>query len=205
MALEPDADTRDSLRIRRFWERIEQNLKWYAQHRCAARLLGFKNREGWYVLTALVVLTGLAALVARGGSARFDWWSGASSLVAVYYLVDSVLVHTSIAFVTHRPVHRLRAILLTIVNVLNIAMAFAVLYASERWCFKEAPLSFVDAIYFAFVTLTTLGYGDIAPDRAHACGWIVQLTVVVQVITSVYFLAVVVTTVVSWAHRPDET
>jgi hypothetical protein len=202
--MEPDADPGGSLRVVRFWARIERYLRWYAQHRCAARLLGFKDREGWYVLTAFVALAGLAALVSRGGGARFDWLSGASSLVALYYVVDSVLVHTSIAFVTHRPVHRLRAILLTIVNVLNIAMAFAVLYASERWCFKDAPLSLVDATYFAFVTLTTLGYGDIAPDRARACGWIAQLTVVVQVITSIYFLAVVVTTVVSWAHRPDE-
>jgi hypothetical protein len=200
---EGGAGTGGPRRITGVWTRIERELQRYAEHWCAARLLGFKHREGWYLLTALAALTGLAAVVSGSGSVPFDWRSGTASLVAVYYVVDSFLVHTSIAFVTHQPVNRLRAILLTIANVFNLAMAFAVLYACERWCFKEAPLSLIDATYFAFVTLTTLGYGDIAPDRAAACGWLAQLTVVVQVMTSVYFLAVVVTTVVSWARRPD--
>jgi ion channel len=198
-----DADTRDVRRITSVWTRVETGLKSYAARACAARILGFRDREGWYLLAALIVLAGLAALASRNDRPTLVWWTAAASLVGLYYVVDSVLVHTSIAFVTHRPVHRLRAIVLTIVNVVNVATAFAVVYASERWCFKDPPLSWIDATYFAFVTVATLGYGDIAPDRAAGCGWIAQLTVVLQVIVGIYFVAVVVTTVVSWAHRPD--
>ena len=204
MAPERDTDVRDVHRIADVWSGVERWLKWYANRACAARSLGFKDREGWYLLTALVVLAGLAAVAARNGGDTRAWVSMVASVMAVYYVFDSVLVHTSIAFVTHRPVHRLRAIVLTIVNVVNVAMAFAVLYASERWCFKDPPLSWMDATYFAFVTIATLGYGDIAPDRNLGCGWIAQLTVVFQVVIGIYFVAVVVTTVVSWARRPEE-
>jgi hypothetical protein len=143
------------------------------------------------------MLIGVTATAASGrvpGS-----WSPLMALPAIVYIIDSILVNTTITFLAQQPIHRLRSVLLTLFNVFNVAMAFAVLYAVQPRSFGR-PLSFIQVVYFSFVSMTTLGYGDIKPDGVGA--WMGQLTVVIQLITSVYFFAGVLAVVVSWAqHR----
>lgn len=96
--------------------------------------------------------------------------------------------------------HHLRSVLLTLLNVLNVGLAYAVVYAAEREAFAT-PLNAVQSVYFSFATLTTLGYGDIKPDGP--CAWAGQLTVVLELVTGLYFLAGVLSVVVSWVQRED--
>ena len=122
-------------------------------------------------------------------------------LPAAYYVLDSILVNTSITFVSKQPIHPLRSVLLTLLNVFNVALAYAVAYTAQREAF-ERPLGGIQAIYFSFVTLTTLGYGDIKPDGP--CAWTGQLTVVLELMTGLYLLAGVLAVVVSWAQQRRE-
>jgi Ca2+/Na+ antiporter len=109
-----------------------------------------------------------------------------------------MLVNTTITFISRQPIHELRSVLLTLLNVLNVGLAYGVIYAAQRESFDE-PLSALQAVYFSFVTLTTLGYGDIRPGGVHA--WAGQVTVILELMTALYLLAAVLTVVVSWAQR----
>jgi len=51
---------------------------------------------------------------------------------------------------------------------------------------------FVTAIYFSFVTMTSLGYGDISPT-----GPIGQIMVIIEAITGTFYMAVIVATMVA--------
>ena len=86
--------------------------------------------------------------------------------------------------------------MLTLANIANIGSAFAILYAAqERAGFVEA-LTAIQALYFSFVTMMTIGYGDIVP-RSDT----VRMLVVAQVFVGLYFLAAIVSTVVQWAQN----
>lgn len=52
--------------------------------------------------------------------------------------------------------------------------------------------NFSQMVYFSFVTLTTLGYGDISPDKPFA-----QVVVYLEAIAGVFYMAIVVASLVS--------
>lgn len=193
---DPPREDRDRARIRAFWARVEKILLTYAQGFSAVRTLHLLNREGFYLVGATAVL--ISQAIFAGWPCIPLPWSYLLVLPAAYYVVDSVLVNTSITFISQQPIHHLRSVLLTLLNVFNVALAYAVAYAAQREAFAQ-PLNGIQSIYFSFVTLTTLGYGDIKPDGP--CPWMGQLTVVLELITGLYLLAGVLTVVVSWAQR----
>jgi hypothetical protein len=198
---DPTSDDRDRVGIRRRWSKVEEYLVWYTQSFSAARIFGFRNREGAYLLLAFGVLLTATFLVSREVMHALTWVRWMVGGLAACYVLDSLAVNTSITFITRRPIHNLRSIALTLFNVLNVTLAFSALYAIERWCFRDPPIEFVDAIYFSLLTLTTVGHGD----PGGECPTSAKLTVVTHVIVSLYFLAVVLTTVVSWASRPNDS
>jgi hypothetical protein len=93
----------------------------------------------------------------------------------------------------------LRSIVFSIVNIVNLALAFAVVYAAEGALFRAgAQLDFVDALHFSVGTFATVGGGHVAPpDR-----WLGKITVSAQLIVGFYFVTAIVATVVQWAQPP---
>lgn len=93
----------------------------------------------------------------------------------------------------------LRAVETAVVSLFLFLVIFAVTYLTmshaDAAAFSE-PLDRTGALYFAIVTLGTVGYGDIAPDT-HAARLVVSL----QVILDLAFLAVLVRVVVAAARR----
>jgi len=152
-------DDRERERIRSFWQRIERCLRSYSRH-SLVRTLGLTNREGLYLFLATWILAGLVFLVSS--PAISNWWAYVAATLAGCYIVDAVLVNTTTTFITQRPIHRLRSVLLTLHNLFNVGIAYAVLYAGQGVAF-QSQLTAVQAIYFSLVTLTTVGYGDIHP------------------------------------------
>jgi hypothetical protein len=193
-----ERDKRNTARIHEHWEAVERGLSWYAQ-RSLARQLRFSGRVGWYLLGAGIVFTILTILVGSGWihSSGARWTVAA---VGIAYIIDAALVNTSIVFVTRDPIHRLRSTLLALLNLFNIAIVFGLFYALERNCFSR-ELSALDALYYSFVTITTVGFGDISPKRE--C-WLGQLTVIAELVVGFYFIAAVLSVVVSWAQRPSD-
>jgi len=181
-----DDEERHRTRVKGFWTRIETCLTRYYWKCSAVRRLGFRYREGWYFSFAFLLLTSLIWLALNGLRSR-PW---IPALIAVYYIVDSLLVNTWITFITRSPINPLRSIVLTLTNVVNIGVAFAVLHAAQDGAFSDR-LTVVKVVYFSFATMMTIGYGDIVP----TCN-LARMTIVLQVLVGLYFLAAIVTTVV---------
>lgn len=194
-----EVDPRNTARIRKRWDAVEKWLRRYAQ-RSLAHWLGFTGRGGTYLLLATAILTGLTVL------SGCQWVLGSFlarlilALIGIAYVIDAALINTSIAFLTGNPINRLRSTLLSLLNLFNIAVVFGLFYELERDCFSD-PLTPLGALYFSFVTITTVGFGDIHPKSD--C-WIGKLTVIAELVVGFYFIAAVFSVVISWAQRPTD-
>jgi ABC-type uncharacterized transport system permease subunit len=83
---------------------------------------------------------------------------------------------------------------LTFISYVSLGAGFAALYSVMANEFRPR-LNALRALYFSFVTMTTLGYGDVQPKTEY---WQAQILIVIQLIISLYFLAVLIAAVVSW-------
>jgi hypothetical protein len=108
-------------------------------------------------------------------------------------ILEVILVHASIAFVTREPEHLLRSLVFAIAGYATVVTGFGVFY-SLLGHQLEPSLNPWTAIYFSFVTATTLGFGDFQPKTG---AWAVQATVVIEVLVAVFFLAVIIATFVN--------
>jgi hypothetical protein len=164
----------------------------------------FLDRAGLYVLIQIGVSLGMlliltSRLTIRGSGMPMTIL--ASSL-SVLIMADCIIGNTSVAFVSRYPVNYLRTTLFALGSYLAILVGFATLYASLAGSFHigdvaAGTLTLTQALYFSFVTATTLGYGDIAPAVDST---IPQVIVVLQLIASLYYLATVIAVVASWAN-----
>lgn len=100
------------------------------------------------------------------------------------------------------PKHKLR-IWEVIENWILLIISFGAIFYSVGLKFPESfsgPLSTVDSIYFSFVTITTLGYGDIVPKTLLS-----KSIVITEVTLGCIFIVVVFTTFLNvWLKRKNE-
>jgi hypothetical protein len=174
----------------RVWQSGEQWLRGYVQRGSAAQLLHLE--AGPFLGLALAALLATGYLVWASTSQCIQLLCG---LLALYFVLDTLLVNTGIAFVTRSPRSFLRSVILTLFAFLDLVVAFSVFYVIFGTSFKPA-LNFSRAIYLSLVTITTLGAADIQPidDLARTLS-------AVQVATGIYFLAVILAVVTNWAPR----
>jgi len=123
--------------------------------------------------------------------------TGIACIIALVIIVDLVFINTSVVFVTQKPSNPLRTIVFAMLAFVELAVAFAVLYLSLPEKQMNRELGRLDAVYFSFVTIATLGYGDIQPCEG---AWRTELSVVGEILMGLYFLAVILTSMVSWAN-----
>ncbi len=177
------------------YERYYTALRWFSNWRGLSR-----GRHGVFLLGQLGVLL-LALTLAR--VPIFWGLEGVSAFllrllaafVATYTIFDALVERTSVAFVSRFPTHPVRTMLISVLIFVNVALAFGVLYALNGSQFKP-ELNSVRALYFSFVTISTLGYGDIRP---HAEAWAAQLMVVTELTVGLYMVAVILAVFVGWA------
>lgn len=92
-------------------------------------------------------------------------------------------------FIKHTGVRLLRNALYSYVYAaIGMGGVYYLIYASNGGCFSfvatgDAAMSVLDFVYFSFVTVTTLGYGDIVPNHL-----LVRLLVVVQLLFGAYLI-----------------
>ncbi len=158
------------------------------------------RRSALLVLTALLVAVIVvpARIVAPSWStAAFAFWS----VIALLAAADAV------RFVLHSRTIETEHVYAALSVYLLAGMFVGVLH----WCVEQAwpgsyaqaapaaPLELADAIYFSFVTLSSLGYGDIVPVSDAARG-----LSVVEVVGGQLYLAVMIARLVG-AHLQSRT
>src|SRR5262249_32979949 len=118
---------------------------------------------------------------------------------ATFILYDILVVSTYATFVTRFPTHPLRTLILTISSLFQIAIVYAILYRLGSSSFNQ-NLSFVDALYFSIVTISTVGYGDIHPNNDAPA---IKLLVISELVVGFSVVAGLFAIITGWANdRP---
>ncbi|WP_199189220.1 potassium channel family protein, partial [Photobacterium sp. GB-27] len=87
-----------------------------------------------------------------------------SILFISYLLLETLLYLLSIIFLSDiysPPISKKRSFLMLVINYIEVCLGFAVLYKATGGV--SNLVSNFDAIYFSFITATTIGYGHMAP------------------------------------------
>lgn len=167
-------------------------------------LLSLKSRHVW--VRRLIILIALMAVMAiirsATGHHHLDYFYlllMLAFLVAAAWLVAGhVLLTGSID---------LNKLVGAVALYLILGMIWSVLYTIVLGIFPDAfrgiePGPWYDNLpvttYFSFVTLTTLGYGDIVPVRPMA-----EILVVLEAVTGMFYLAVIVASLVGALRTPN--
>ncbi len=140
----------------------------------------------WYVFLYKAGLTAGGEVVAISAVLSFDT---VHFLMCRIFLADLSRGHTSFK----------RSLVLVIVNFTEITLFFSVVYTyldhrlalAGVQAFNLHPLPGVQAVYFAFVTATTVGYGDV-----HPVAPLLMKVVVAQIGVSLFFVVIFFSTVV---------
>jgi hypothetical protein len=170
------------------WESAERLLKQYSTKWCIAGSLGFGEAPGLYLtLVSLVFLIGVPCAV----SAVPSWPRTLIGVAAILYILDSVLVNTSVAFVSRRPENRLRSVVLTMFAFFNLIVAFSALYAWLGDHFLPGVGSLEAAFFLSVTTAATIG-GAEKPIAGTG-----KLLMSFQLGTTLYFLTVIVATIIN--------
>lgn len=150
---------------------------------------------GWITTEALIAVA--LAVASADGSWRLTWpftwltaWLSLSRIIeiTVAYYRDAIdTIEGKEKSTRLEPVDRIR---LVVRSYMSLIIDWAVLFFAFPLAAFETPLgTFVDAIYFSGVTLTTLGYGDIHPAYAatkllSVCEALVGILVLVVAVSS---------------------
>jgi ion channel len=88
--------------------------------------------------------------------------------IAIHALVMATIIRTARAVATTRTLHPsllLICVMSSTVSVLMIAHALEVIVWSALYSIVDIATAGTNLVYFAFVNYTTLGYGDVIPDK----------------------------------------
>ena len=123
-------------------------------------------------------------------------------LLAIYRLMEILatfaMLHLKSSYHSKSPVH---ALVLTFVSYINIIIVFAILFIVIGDVFGDTFSStssnflckdLINPIYFSFVTITTLGYGDLSPQT-----WAGKLLVIAQILIGILTIVVIVQRVIA--------
>jgi hypothetical protein len=152
----------------------------------------------------------VALLQAISFGFHFAIWGFAlpAVIVAFYRLVEilsfSVELHARDKYETKA---QMRAVARTIWHYLECVVSFGTFYVTaylwgDAFSTRTPPPfleSWVTPLYFSFVTITTLGYGDFSPQR-----WFGQILVMVEVLTGLVLFLVVLQRALSAAASPSQ-
>ncbi|MGH9927618.1 MAG: potassium channel family protein [Pyrinomonadaceae bacterium] len=179
------------------WEKIERALVRWEMEISPARWKLWRNmflgREGIYVAIRFLLLIGSFAVACStswhpilGFVCRL-----LATVLSILLLIDILLVHVSIAFVSGLPVNLLRSATLGMLSFFQLALCFSVFLVCAADSFSPS-LSWHSALYFGFVSATTLGDGDI-----HAKTVLGEALIVIESLLSVGFLVVLIARLIS--------
>lgn len=217
-----DPKNHTSMVIRRSSYNMWHNKKWdkkfaigayiynYKENRSFSALCGkwfkleslLKGRSGWFLIFQLFFLLIILFIVSIL-NLRFSYdisnfiGSVVCGLLSITMIIDILLVNTGVAFKSRYPLDVFRTMLCTWFVFIQIIIAFSIFFLLLRDNFKDIDLNWFKSIYFSFVTITTLGYGDI---QIKTEAWWLQFTVILELIVGLYFLVVVFAIITSWAN-----
>jgi voltage-gated potassium channel len=179
-------------------ENLTLNLiEWLGTALLLLSLLSLKTNRKWGKGFLIIVAIMLAVVVARGTTEieYFEYFY--LGLMLLFMLAAAWLVGSQVLLTGEVD---LNVIVGSVALYLLIGYIYALFYTILLE-FSPNALNGVDAglwydnlsitTYFSFVTLTTLGYGDISPSTSVA-----QVIVILEAVTGMFYLAVIVASLI---------
>ena len=154
-----------------------------------------KGRIGLYLTIRFIIIA--LALILSSPFCNNVFLNSIIDLISIVIIFDIVLVTTSAAFISRYFSVPLRSVLLTLFSFIQIVIGFSVFYHQLGNYFKETTINQLQALYFSFVTLTTLGYGDFTPCYS---AWHIQSVIILQLILGLYFLTIMLSVITNWVN-----
>lgn len=170
------------------WKKVENFFESYERKYSPASWDCCLWREGWYLLLRFIIVCGIFYVITTELNIRNIIFIVITGLL----LFDLLVANASVAFVTMKPLNRLRSFLLTLFAFTHLIIAFAIFYKFFGDQFNSTTMCNTQLIYFSAVTITTLGYGDYLPTGA-----VTQWLVVFQLLTGIFFLTGVLSRIIS--------
>ena len=118
-----------------------------------------------------------------------------------YLLIETLLYLLGLIFLSDiyaSPISNERSYLMVMINYVETCLGFAVLY--EGFASIKGLANSIDAIYFSFITATTIGYGDILPTDSKS-----KLLVIVQSMYTLVLIGLVLTNFTSNINYKNDT
>jgi len=137
-------------------------------------LLWRKKAVEYFVIFKVLIVMALLLFT------NYSIWIG---FFAVYLLLDTITYLLAIVLLSDiytPPISKGRSFLLLFINYIEVNLAFALIYLCLGGI--RGISNFFDAIYFSFVSFTTLGYGDMHPET-----WETKLAVILQLMVMILF------------------
>jgi len=174
----------------RMWEYKWTPFRWCLWREC------LWGREGWYVLGRGAILLAMLTIVGctTWGTSCQWWLRWIAICVSGVFLLDIMINHFSVAFVSRRPSIPLRTVFLGIVSFVEIPIAFAVFDLAAAASFNNFVPTWHKALYFAFVTATTLGDSTVNPK-----GILGESLVAFEVVIGLVFFGVLLASLIDLA------
>ena len=123
--------------------------------------------------------------------------------ITIYMLLETILYLSSLIFLSDiyaSPITYKRSLLLLFVNFIEIGLEYAVIFSYFNLhnvnFFTEQINSSLDIIYFSFVSLSTLGFGDISVSTD-----IGKIIVLFQILTFILFVGLFLNFYASKIHE----
>ena len=138
-------------------------------------------------------------LMALWLASRGSLWAWGGSLVAIAIMLDLLAYNVKVAFITQHPQLPIRSALYGIGGFVLLALGFAVFYAGIVPDSFNRCLDVWSAVYFSFVTIATVGYGDIVP-LAYATA--ARSFVIAEVLLGLFYIIVLLAIIVGWVNAP---
>jgi hypothetical protein len=157
------------------------------------------TRRHWILVTACVALAPIVFIV-----------NSASVVGLTYLLPVALLVTATLPITISRVLHHRRVTYETVLGALCayvlIGLLFAFLYlavnevSTEPFFTQPGPHTQGEYMYFSFVALTTLGFGDLSP----SVGLPQALTVLEALLGSIFLVTLVARLVTLWVRQDEE-
>jgi hypothetical protein len=178
---------------KRVWAAASKAFSFYETKCSPASWSLFRYREGWYLIARFAILV----ICFLGASNRANLINSVFCAVGLVFLLDIIVANTSIAFVTKSPINNLRSFLLTFFTFSHVILIYGMFYRFLAHEFAQG-LCATQALYFSTVTITTVGYGDFAPEKWASAA---QSVVVLEVLTGLFFVTGVFARVIGFQER----
>ena len=115
----------------------------------------------------------------------FSWYKSVTVIIInVYLMLETVFTILGLIFLSESKSTQIsykRSILILIINYLQVTLGFSLIYAGYDLLNKR--LTPFEAVYYSFVTMTTLGYGDYFPVSDAG-----KIMVILQLIVFILFV-----------------